>query len=296
MGNDGPSNTELFPPGPSVAEVLERYTLPDLSSDALKEVPPVPAFRLFMEYAVAAFGVRFMKALETALRREDMWKNPPVLNEQGRKVWPIQTNEQKEEMKAAAMRIIRARHEPLLPAIRRYVEQRRTDPVTIQRVTWLVDQIATIPGALDGKYLATSEEQPAGFLLKLPYAPTIWREFHDELLTLLDETAAINAAPSPTEDTTAPGAPATRIEWKGSVQVLAWLLRELAEKGWIEAPRHRSTTTRYSAGDIIAKRYAEVMAPHFGVNLTTLERELKPEGASVPAQDVEEFRIPVRPE
>lgn len=96
---------------------------------------------------------------------------------------------------------------------------------------------------------------------------------------------------SPTEQR-----PMERIEWKGSVQVLAWLLRELAEKGWIEAPRHRSTTTRYRAGDIIASRYAEAMAPHFGVNLTTLERELKPEGGTVPAQDVEGFTIPNRPE
>lgn len=87
------------------------------------------------------------------------------------------------------------------------------------------------------------------------------------------------------------------IQWTGSVQVLAWLLRELAEQGWIDAPKHTSTNSRYTAGGINASRYASAMAPHFqGVNETTLGRELKPEGSTVPAQDVEEFKIPKRPE
>lgn len=88
-----------------------------------------------------------------------------------------------------------------------------------------------------------------------------------------------------------------RIEWKGTVQQLAWILRELARNGWITAPSHTSNTTKWKAGDINASGFAKAIAPHFkDVNAKTLEQELKAEGNTVPAQDVEGWAIPQRKE
>lgn len=112
------------------------------------------------------------------------------------------------------------------------------------------------------------------------------------LLQGLDEIAG--ALPAYTVSVVTNGV-SVQIPWKGSVQVLAWLLRELAEKDWIDAPRHSSTTTKYKAGDINASAFTKAMAPHFPVNATALGQELKAEGGTVPAQDVEDFRIPQRP-
>lgn len=112
------------------------------------------------------------------------------------------------------------------------------------------------------------------------------------LLLGLDEIASV--LPTSTV-VVASNSVAVPIPWKGSVQVLAWLLRELAEKDWINAPRHSSTTTKYKAGDINASAFTKAMAPHFPVNATALGQELKAEGGTVPAQDVENFRVPQRP-
>jgi len=91
--------------------------------------------------------------------------------------------------------------------------------------------------------------------------------------------------------------PVTPIQWKGTVQQLAWVLRELAEKGWIGAQTHKGNTKKWRAGDINASAFAKAMAPYFGnINLGTLERELKAEGGTVPAQDVVGWDIPQRPE
>lgn len=87
------------------------------------------------------------------------------------------------------------------------------------------------------------------------------------------------------------------IQWKGTIQQLAWVLRELAEKGWIGYPAQKGDTTKWKAGDINASAFAKAMAPHFGdVNERTLAQELKKEGGTVPALDVEGWAIPKRPE
>ena len=91
--------------------------------------------------------------------------------------------------------------------------------------------------------------------------------------------------------------PAAPIQWKGSVQQLAWVLRELAEGGWIGYPAQKGNTTKWKAGDINASAFAKAMAPHFKeVKEKTLAQELKPGGGTVPAADVEGWEIPKRPE
>lgn len=90
-------------------------------------------------------------------------------------------------------------------------------------------------------------------------------------------------------------APFEPIQWNGSVQQLGWVLRELIEKGWIGAPTHKSTTQKWKAGDLNASAVAKAMAPHFaGMNLASLEKQLKAEGGDVPADDVEGWEIPDR--
>lgn len=175
------------------------------------------------------------------------------------------------------------------------------DPV--ERREWIMSLRSQTVSDLN--YVALSTGEPASELMaKSPYV-----QWCDIELELLDKSAGAlpkdtqapvvkvaQGMPAATEVAIADGT-SVPIQWKGSVQVLAWLLGELANMDWIDAPRHSSTTTRYKAGDINASRFAKAMAPHFqGVNLTTLDRELKPGGASVPAQDVEEFRIPKRPQ
>ncbi len=131
-----------------------------------------------------------------------------------------------------------------------------------------------------------------------------FQRIREQLNTLLDEIADEHLSqpdPMATTGTTATQGtteqPVTPIQWKGTVQQLAWVLRELAEKDWIGAQTHKGNTKKWRAGDINASAFAKAMAPHFGnINLGTLERELKPEGGTVPAQDVEGWDIPQRPE
>lgn len=294
---------QKVPNRPTPAEVLSEWALPDIVEQT-SATGPVEAFRLFMTYAERALHHRFESELNHALTWDAINAGEirrivpePVEGATWQRGAYLHTPKEVEERITNTVNTaLRERLLPLLPAIRAYVSRRPNDPATVNRLAWMAEQIEEIPGEIEGRVLWTSREQPEGFYMPRKFEPMAWKELHDGLLAIVDETAATNAAPAHTEDTSAPVTPVARIEWKGTVQVLAWLLRELAEKGWIEAPRHRSTTTRYRAGDIIARRYAEAMAPHFVVNVTTLERELKPEGASVPAQDVEEFRIPHRPE
>jgi len=87
------------------------------------------------------------------------------------------------------------------------------------------------------------------------------------------------------------------IVWNGTLQQLAWVLRELAEGGWIGYPAQKGNTTKWKAGDINASAFAKAMAPHFKeVKEKTLAQELKPGGGTVPAADVEGWEIPKRPE
>lgn len=132
----------------------------------------------------------------------------------------------------------------------------------------------------------------------------VWAAFERCTSALCDALGKIADDDVPETSTTmedaTPGTPATldrgvRIAWKGSVQVLGWLLTELAEKDWIDAPRHKSTSKKFKAGTINASQFTKMTAPCFNVNPVTLGQELKPEGATVPAQDVEEFKIPQRP-
>ncbi len=282
--------------GPTPAEVMSKWELPNIAEQT-STAGPVEAFRLFMAYAEHALDHDFEQELNRALRWDAIVAGEirHIIPERVegsalfKQPYTHTPKEVEERITQEVSMALRDRIAPLLPSIHTYVSNRPNDPATVNRLAWMAAQIEAIPGALEGRALWRSREQPEGFLRPRKFEPMAWKELHDGLLEIL------NTASDSTGSTSAPQ-PLPRIEWKGSVQVLAWLLRELAEKGWIEAPRHRSTTTRYRAGDIIAKKYAEAMAPHFGVNLTTLERELKPEGGTVPAQDVEGFTIPNRPE
>lgn len=282
--------------GPTPAEVMSKWELPNITEQT-STAGPVEAFRNFMSFAERALDHRFEGEFNRALRwdaivageirrivpeavESSAWVGQPYLHT---------PEEVEERITQVVSTSLRERLSPLLPAIHAYVSNRPNDPATLNRLAWMAAQIEAIPGALEGRALWRSREQPEGFLRRREFEPMAWKELHDGLLEIL------NTANDSTGSTSA-SRPQQHIEWKGSVQVLAWLLRELAEKGWIDAPRHRSTTTRYRAGDIVAKKYAEAMAPHFGVNLATIERELKPGGGTVPAQDVEGFSIPNRPE
>lgn len=87
------------------------------------------------------------------------------------------------------------------------------------------------------------------------------------------------------------------IKWKGSVQVLAWLIQELHNKGWIEVPTHSTDipTRSVKKGAINASKCAKNIAPHFkDVKQVSLEQELKPQGSTVSIDDIREFKIPER--
>lgn len=85
-----------------------------------------------------------------------------------------------------------------------------------------------------------------------------------------------------------------RMTWNGEVQVLAWLMRELFDKGWLPLPTHGRTTEKWKKGDLNAQAAARLLGAHFEVNEATLAQELKKEGSAIRLDKVRGFSIPKR--
>lgn len=229
------------------------------------------------------------------------------------------------EMSGAERTTVQDRLSALTTAVEAYVNANRTAPFVVDRLGWIIDNVTRWDPRIyhEGDITFTNEEHlkvlsevarrneryhEAGMdaeekALEIAFADgfvnAVFRT--DELRAEVVERLKRIAANVATNGTTAAQGnaeqPAAPIQWKGSVQQLAWVLRELAEGGWIGYPAQKGDTTKWKAGDINASAFAKAMAPHFKeVKEKTLAQELKPGGGTVPAADVEGWEIPKRPE
>jgi hypothetical protein len=135
---------------------------------------------------------------------------------------------------------LRERIAPLLPAIHTYVSNRPNDPATVNRLAWMAAQIEAIPGALNGRALWRSREQPEGFLRPRKFEPMAWKDLHDGLLEILN-TASVS-----TGSTSAPR-PLQRIEWEGSTIEFITILKMLVKRKYVELP---STGGKQGEGNV----------------------------------------------
>ncbi len=174
------------------------------------------------------------------------------------------------------------------------VERFADDPGLSHAIAGLVEELRTFkPASFEAKQLRQELEGRAEGVAFLGAMDRQRERLVRRLGAIAEEHLAhpSTAAQGTTEQNLAP------TQWKGSVQQLAWVLRELAERGWIGYPAQKGTTKKWKAGDINASAFAKAMAPHFKeVNEKTLAQELKPEGSTVPAADVEGWAIPNRSE
>jgi|APTNR8051073442_1049403.scaffolds.fasta_scaffold01015_8 hypothetical protein len=168
------------------------------------------------------------------------------------------------------------------------------DPELPDTFRWLVEELRKFrPATYEANGLRQELE---GMADGAAFLSAMDRE-RERLVRKLEDIAPLTSTDGTTATQGTTKQPVAPIQWKGSVQQLAWLLRELAEKGWVGYPAQKGNTTKWKAGDINASAFARTMAPHFrDVNQTTLVQQLKPEGGTVPAADVEGWQIPKRPE
>lgn len=218
------------------AEVETKWAMPDLSQQT-EGVGPVTAFQHFLDFAARALNGEYELKLHSALHFEAGLAGEIKPNAQGHYIAP---KDIAARMDAEVSRQLRGRIAPLIPAVRSYVEQRRNDPATVNRLAWIVQQIESIPGALKGKTLYWSREQPEGFFRPRKYEPMIWKELHDGLLKILDETTVDNG-PSTSER------PMERIEWQGSTIEFITIFKKLVERNYVELP---STGGKQGEGNV----------------------------------------------
>lgn len=171
---------------PSPAEVMSTWELPDIVEQT-SAVGPVDAFRLFMAYAERALHHDFERELGSAFHFEACNAKEIQPNKEGH--W-IPSAAIRERITQAVSGAIRGRMAPLLPAIHTYVDSRPNDPVTVNRLAWMAEQIEAIPYAMEGRALWRSREQPEGFPMDRKFEPMAWKELHDGLLAFMDETSA----------------------------------------------------------------------------------------------------------
>ena len=285
MGNDRDHFGELMA-APDAAEVERMFPLPSLN---VQDLAPLEAFKVYMDYAHTAMGQTYTFRLRRALERERAIASVRTLPN-GAHVYGFITTEQRKANTLAESKAVADRFAPLLPAIRAYVSQRSQDPMILNRLAWIADEVDAIIEEASGRTpIPTSLGEEAVGLRRTSKwpIPKEWSALRDGLRAMIANLGTANDATVLPIASTGQSA-VVPITWRGSVQQLAWMLRELAENGWIGAPTHKGNTTKWKAGDINASAFAKAMAPHFdGVNLGTLERELKAEGGTVPAQDVE---------
>lgn len=270
---------------PTKAEVETQFALPDLSA-TVQGLSAMDAFKEFLDYAKRAAGLKYSHALNRALEREFYITNVKILDN-GQRAYPMSTIEELTDRSKSVQYALTARIAPLLPAIREYVWQHPQDPTVLNRLAWLADQVEVV---------LVQDYPPRG----LPRSGCVeWKALKKGILMIIatpprPDPMATNGTTTTQGNAEQPVAP---IQWKGTVQQLAWVLRELAEKGWIGYPAQKGNTSKWKAGDINASAFARAMAAHFkDVNEKTLAQELKPEGGTVPAGDVEGWAIPERPE
>lgn len=189
--------------GPTPAEVMSKWELPNIAEQT-STAGPVEAFRLFMAYAERALDHDFERELKSALHFDACYAGEIQPNKDGHYIASAATEERFVQEVSTALR---ARIAPLLPAIHAYVNSRPNDPATVNRLAWMAAQIEAIPGALEGRALWRSREQPEGYFWHRKFEPMAWKGLHDGLLEMLN---------TPTVDTSS--APVVRTKYRSHLE------------------------------------------------------------------------------
>lgn len=233
--------------GPTPAEVMSKWELPNIAEQT-STAGPVEAFRLFMAYAERALDHNFEREFKSALWWDavaagEIRRIIPEAVEGSALVGQPYTHTPKEVEERITQEVsmaLRGRIASLLPSIHTYVGNRPNDPATVNRLAWMAAQIEAIPGALEGRALWRSREQPEGFLRPRKFEPMAWKELHDGLLEIL------NTASESTGSTSA-SPPLQRIEWEGSTIKFITVMKMLLKRKYVELP---STGGKQGEGNV----------------------------------------------
>ena len=216
--------------GPTPAEVMSKWELPNIAEQT-SAAGPVEAFRLFMDYAERALDHKFERELQSAWHFDACHTGEIQPNKDRHYIASAETEERITQDVSTALH---ARIAPLLPAIHSYMSNRPNDPATVNRLAWMAEQIEAIPGALEGRALWRSREQPEGFLMRRKFEPMAWKELHDGLLEILN-TATVNSG----RVAAAPARSTERIVWTSSTAAFEYIFSTLAARGYFKIPPKR---------------------------------------------------------
>lgn len=223
--------------------------------------------------------------------------------------------------------LLRSRLAELAHTVEHYVKSNATNLLVPERLSWMIAGVAAWTSEVhsdndmdmggekrlvlqtqrlreDEKWAAVDPlERTIETALRDGFLKAVFetKELRVELGHRLEEIAASiatgTAIPDTPTEVASPPPNFAPLKWTGTTQQLAWLLRGLAEKGWIDAPRHKRNTGKWRAGGLNANKYGQQAAPHFeGITANTLSQELKPEGQNVRASEVEGWAIPKKSE
>ena len=195
-------------------EVVSKWELPNIAEQT-STAGPVEAFRLFMAYAERALDHDLERELNNALKWDaivagEIRRIVPEAVEGSALVGQPYLHTPKEVEERITQEVstaLRGRIAPLLPAIHTYVSNRPNDPATVTRLGWMAAQIEAIPGALEGRALWRSREQPEGYFWHRKFEPMAWKGLHDGLLEMLN---------TPTVDTSS--APVVRTKYRSHLE------------------------------------------------------------------------------
>jgi len=250
MSNDDHDRMGDIMAGPTKAELLAQFALPDLFS-TVQELSPMDAFKEFMDYAKTAIGRKFSLALYGALRRDAYAANERLGKNGMGRVFPSLTEHQENANGRVMRHELSARFAPLLPAIREYTSQRPQDPAVFNRLAWLADQVEVV----------NIQDFP---VMGLPrYGCTEWRALKKGISDTIANLPTAFGNPVELAPTATTGTTDQPIIWKGQPAELFALFEELVGKGWIELPKNRGKRSR----DKLARTVHAVFAFTSGTTL-----------------------------
>ena len=219
--------SQAYKSSPELKSVDDKFPLPDLSS--VGELEPYDAFKAFFKYAEYAIGQKYVRALSIALYRrlnhelEVKTKNKLIRAFATPKASDLESNRQ------IVIAHVRRRFEPLLPAIRSYVQTCTKKSALEYRLSWMIDEIENIPGAMEGKEQRMDVCDNQLKLYPRRVEPGIWKELRDglkELLYCLD---------SPSNEK-AQTLQERRLNWNGTTIEFIRIAQELAARNYITLP------------------------------------------------------------
>ncbi len=276
---------QFLGPQATAAEVENHWALPADFSAELSGQSVHKAFKIFFDWLQRALDSEYERAINTALL-EDAAKAGKVPRIHGWQPWP--SKEYRDEVDREVGRRLRERSARLLPVIRTFTLAQPNVPIVLARTLWLVDQIESIEGAIEGLHWLPHHKRDVLVLYPKTIEPNLWREFRDALLDLADSLTAEKV------DTAQQLVPVdhVRLRWLGGADLFGYLFRHLADHGYIEAPMKR----KKGEMEVHAEEFAELVERLWEIDngkggtaaKSTLTTALR-RGASINADTIKKF-------